>query len=72
MRKVINVYNTHIEIHPYHLGENPQLEHTFSTYDAVEHHYNPIGYCVCGDTLYLPRGTIYLNSNIGLEKPHIW
>lgn len=57
MRKVINVYNTHIEIHPYHLGENPQLEHTFSTYDAVEHHYNPIGYCVCGDTLYLPRGT---------------
>ena len=54
--KSIRVYNTHIEIFPYKLGEYERLEKELSLWIEEEYRYEPIGYMVIDDTLYIPRG----------------
>lgn len=56
--KAIRVYNTHIEISPYHKGENMQLENYLSEYVFLSkwRHYEPVAYYIEDDTLYVPRG----------------
>ena len=56
MGKKILVYNTHIEISPYHRGECEKLEKSMSVFDRVCHCYVPVAYYIENDTLYLPRG----------------
>lgn len=53
---MIDVYNTHIEVHPYNLGDSPSIEKSMSKYDISKHTYIPIAYYVEDETLYLPRG----------------
>jgi len=40
----IDVYNTHIEISPYQLGDVPKLEKMCSVYIRAEYRYNPLGF----------------------------
>lgn len=54
--KKIRIYQTHTEISPYKLGENRPFENRLSSYVEAEFSYNPIGFCVIDDKLYIPRG----------------
>ena len=57
--KSLRVFETHIEIYPYKLGEYPKLEMMCSTkYDSATHRRYPIGYYYDKEnkTLYIPRG----------------
>lgn len=54
--KKIRVYHSHIEIFPYTLGENKILEKQLSIWIDAEYRYDPVGYYVMDDTLYVPRG----------------
>ena len=52
----IRIYQTHIEVYPYSLGDSERLEKSLSKYDPIYHKWDPISYYVLGNTLYLPRG----------------
>lgn len=52
----IRVFNTHIEIYPYTLGEKPGLERQLSKYSKQKHRYIPLAFFIQSDILYLPRG----------------
>ncbi len=54
----IDVYNTHIEISPYKMGDVPKLEKMCAVYIKAEYRYEPIGfyYDDSSETLYIPRG----------------
>lgn len=54
----IDVYNTHIEICPYKLGDEPKIEKACSVYIKAEYRYEPVGlyYDECAEILYVPRG----------------
>lgn len=54
--KQIRVFHTHIEVYPYILGENQDLEHKLSLWIDAEYRYKPYAYFVNNDVLYLPRG----------------
>ena len=54
--KIIRVFHTHIEVTPYELGENPAVEKMASIWLKAEYRYDPVGYFIYNDTLYLPRG----------------
>lgn len=54
--KTISIFHTHIEVYPYVDGENPIVEKMFSIWDDVSHSYDPYGYIVHNNKLYLPRG----------------
>ncbi len=54
-RRII-VYNTHIEIYPYHLGDSYKLEKMLSKFDYVTHKWIPVAYYIEDNTLYIPRG----------------
>ena len=54
--KQIRVYHTHIEVYPYKLGENEHIEKLLSVWIDAEFRYNPIGFYVYNDVLYVPRG----------------
>ena len=54
--KKIRVYHTHIEVSPYTQGENPKIERYLSIWLESEHCYDPYGYYIEDDVLYLPRG----------------
>ena len=71
-QKTIRVYNTHIEIFPYHLGECTPLEERLSYYDAVYHRRVYLGLYIEDDVLYIPKGIniAMLQSFFG-TLPHI-
>ena len=53
----IDVFNTHIEIYPYSLGDIPVIE---KMYTAIDHHSGmlvPCGFLIDNGKLYIPRGT---------------
>ena len=53
----IDVFNTHIEIYPYSLGDIPVIE---KMYTAIDHHSGmlvPSGFLIDTGTRYIPRGT---------------
>lgn len=54
--KKIRIYHTHIEVSPYELGENERIERQLSVWVDAEYRYDPIGYYVEDNVLYLPRG----------------
>lgn len=54
--KQIRVYHTHIEVYPYKLGENEHVEKMLSVWLDADHRYEPIGFYVYNDVLYVPRG----------------
>ena len=54
--RIINVFNTHIEIYPYYMGDCDRIEKSLSYYDEVYHKNVPIGYYLNNDRLYIPRG----------------
>ena len=56
MMPSITVFNTHIEIYPYHKGDNFALEKSLSKWNKTTHRYIPLAYYIQNDTLYLPRG----------------
>lgn len=56
MEKNIRIYHTHIEVFPYMQGENEKLERMLSIWIDAEFKFDPIGYVVYNDTLYVPRG----------------
>ena len=53
---MIRVYHTHIEIFPYTEGENIRVEKYLSAWIDAEYRYDPMGYCILNDILYVPRG----------------
>lgn len=55
-QKKIRVYHTHIEISPYELGENERFERMLSIWIDAEYRFDPIGYHVHNNILYIPRG----------------
>jgi superfamily II DNA or RNA helicase len=63
--KKIRVYHTHIEISPYTFGENEKLERQLSIWVDAEYRYDPYGYYIENDVLYIPRGynTYFLEKN---------
>lgn len=52
----IRAYHTHIEVYPYHLGDNNRIEYMLSKYDPTIHKRIDIGFHIENDTLYIPRG----------------
>lgn len=60
----IRVFHTHIEVYPYEKGDCPQIEKMQSKYNRSTHKYEPIGFFIQNDILYLPRGI----SSVILEK----
>lgn len=52
----IRVYNTHIEIEPYKLGNCVELERLCSVYDKASHKYIPKCFFIDNDILYVPKG----------------
>lgn len=59
--KDIKIFHTHIEVSPYYSGENEKIEKMQSIWIENEYRYEPIGYYIENDTLYLPRGfNIYI------------
>ena len=52
----IRVYNTHVEVYPYELGDVPRIEKMFSKWDDITHQYIPMAYYIENGVLYLPRG----------------
>lgn len=54
----IDVYNTHIEISPYKIGDIPKLEKMCAVYIKAEYRYEPLGfyYDESSEILYIPRG----------------
>lgn len=54
--KVIRVCHTHIEISPYTKGENERIERMLSVWLDAEFRFDPMGYFIDNDTLYVPRG----------------
>ena len=59
--KKIRVYHTHIEVSPYEKGENESIERQLSVWIDAEYRFDPIGYYVYNNTLYIPRGfSIYI------------
>lgn len=53
---IAKVYNTRIEIAPYHLGDLPKLEKKWSTWIKSEYRYDPIACYYEKETLIIPRG----------------
>ena len=56
IEKNIRVYHTHIEIYPYFEGENERLERYLSIWIDAEFRYDPMGYFIHNNILYVPRG----------------
>lgn len=54
--KKIRIFHTHIEISPYKLGENEQIERMLSIWIDAEYRFDPVGYYVKDNVLYIPRG----------------
>lgn len=71
-RSVI-IYNTHIEISPYKLGDIPDLEKRWSVWDNTTKSYKPIAYYIEKNTMLLPRGSnLYvLNKMTGTQAVNI-
>ena len=60
-KKQIRIYHTHIEVYPYKLGENKYIEKLLSVWIDAEYRFDPIGFHVYNDVLYVPRGfNIYI------------
>ena len=53
----IDVYNTHIELYPYTLGDYPLIEKWYTAVDKFSNAEFPCGYLIEDNKLYLPRGT---------------
>ena len=53
-KKAIEVFKSHIEVSPYEEGESETIERYMSIYENFS--YDPVGYYVLNDVLYLPRG----------------
>jgi len=53
----IDVYNTHIELYPYTLGDYPLIEKWYTGIDKFSNAEFPCGYLIEDNKLYLPRGT---------------
>ena len=53
----IDVYNTHIELYPYTLGDYPLIEKWYTAIDKFSNSEFPCGYLIEDNKLYLPRGT---------------
>ena len=53
---MIRVYQTHIEVSPYHLGDNRGFEKSMSKFDKLYHTWVPMTFYCLDDVLYLPRG----------------
>lgn len=51
----IDIYHTHIEVSPYKEGDCPEIEKYLSIWNDTRHQYEPMGYIVLNDILYLPR-----------------
>lgn len=70
----IEVYNNHIEINGYLVGENEKLEKYFTIWDTANHCYNYkfISYDSKTRKLYLPRGldVNFIESTFGGVKAH--
>lgn len=66
MSKVnINIHSTHIKVFPYHRGDCIRLEKMLSRYNNVYYMYEPLGYYLQDDILYLPKGiSINLLQNL--------
>lgn len=56
-KKSITIYQTHIEVYPYKLGECEDVERLYTVYDPITHSRYTTGIAVLNDTLYVPRGT---------------
>lgn len=54
MKRQIRVFQTHIEVYPYEEGDAESVEKDMSLYENYS--YDPVGYYIENDTLYLPRG----------------
>jgi hypothetical protein len=54
--KEVSIMNTHYEVYPYELGECKNLEKALSIWIDAEYRYDPMGYYICDDRLYVPRG----------------
>lgn len=54
----IHVFQSHIEVYPYQKGDSPKIEKTMSKFVKLPHakYYEPLGFYIENDTLYLPRG----------------
>jgi len=53
---MIKIYNTHIEICPYKMGDLPLLEDKLSTIDQISGLMIPWAYTLYKDILYIPKG----------------
>lgn len=53
---IIRVFHSHIEVYPYQLGDKPKLEKFLSKWVASRYEWDPIGFYINVDILYLPRG----------------
>ena len=70
--KQIRIYHTHIEISPYTPGESERIERLLSIWIDAEYRYEPIGYYVSNNILYIPRGiSSFLLENIFNSTPFI-
>ena len=54
--KKADIYNTHIEVYPYDIGEYDDLEKSLSKWDQTYFRRVPIAYYIEDETLYIPRG----------------
>lgn len=57
MEKTIMIYNTHIEISPYTLGDIPELEKRWSIWDTTTRRYVPLAYYIDCNTMFIPKGS---------------
>lgn len=64
----IKVFNTHIEVSPYTLGQLSDIEDKLSTWDPSHTMMLPCAYLVYDDTLFLPRGIDYFQIERSLKE----
>ena len=70
----IRVFHTHIEVYPYHIGDNFNFEKSLSKWVEKTSKYGcyePVGFYVENDILYLPRGinlSQCINYNDTIDK----
>ena len=55
-QKLIRVFHSHIEVYPYLKGEEERLERNMSVWIDAEFRFEPKGYYISNNVLYLPRG----------------
>ena len=57
VKKIVEIYRTHYEVHNYKIGDNEKLEHFLSTWDFKSYKYVPYyQYDKDSQTLYLSKG----------------